>query len=109
MSKTYLRIFSQATQLVGLPPVSDEVRASLIQQAEQLSLSSSCGPGYCPDGNNNGFVVPGGINCPMCFDEKGTGATTDPWNYPLNPDVTPPIFTVDNNDCVMINSEGGPA
>ena len=56
MSKTYLRIFSQATQLVGLPPVSDDLRATLIQQAEQLSLSSSCGPGFCPDGNNNGFA-----------------------------------------------------
>jgi len=107
MSKTYLRIFSQATQLVGLPPVSDDLRATLIQQAEQLSLSSSCGPGFCPDGNNNGFVIGGGINCPMCTEGKGGSAATDPWNYPINPNVTPPIFTVDNGECVMLNSEGG--
>tara|TARA_R100001443_G_C3328802_1_gene171852 strand:+ start:79 stop:405 length:327 start_codon:yes stop_codon:yes gene_type:complete len=106
MSKTYLRIFSQATQLVGLPAVSDDVRATLIQQAEQLSLSSSCGPGYCPDGNDNGFGIGGGINCPMCMGEKGISGTTDPWNYPINPDVQPPIFTVDNGECVMINSGG---
>lgn len=107
MSKTYLRIFSQATQLVGLPAVSDDVRATLIQQAEQLSLSSSCGPGYCPDGNDNGYQIGSGINCPMCMEGKGDGANTDPWNYPINPDVQPPIFTVDNSECVMINSEGG--
>jgi len=98
MKETYLRIFSNAKQEVGLPAPTPEQVTVLNNQASQLAAEMFTVFGVCcGDGNQNAPTYqeqPGDIPGYACCGNEFEGTyNANPWLYPY--DIDNLQFTVD--------------
>lgn len=87
MTETYLRIFSNSKQEVGLPELTAEEKTTLNLTASNLVLTVQAGAGTCcGDGNENAKFFqtqPGNVPGYACCDEE---YNANAWLYPYDID-----------------------
>lgn len=101
MKETYLRIFSNAKQEVGLPPPTPEQVTVLNNQATQLAAELSLLGTCCGDGNQNAPTYqdqPGNIPGYACCGNEFEGLyIANSWLYPYDIDNLQFVVNIDGS------------
>ena len=104
MKHTYLKIYNQAEQVVGLPAPSAEEIAAANTQAQALVNQARMMIGELADGNPNGqnYVT----NNPFWKFPFNCAQDSDPWLYPISAEnglfftnLTGPNFDAEDTPC----------
>lgn len=104
MKHTYIKIYNQARQEVGLPGPSPEEAAAAEAQAYSIIAAAKANSGILADGNPNG---PNYIsNSPFWKFPYNCAPDSDPWLYPISAenglfftDLTGPGFQDESSPC----------